>query len=133
MTHKIEERAVKMIADKIKKLREKAELTQAELARQLGVTRSGVNAWEMGITIPSTMYIVELAMLFGVSTDYLLDMPETQTISVNGLTDREIASLREIVECYNSNRRAAEIERRKARFKNIPAISVNDEDNEKKH
>lgn len=99
-----------MIADKIKKLREKAELTQAELARQLGVTRSGVNAWEMGITIPSTMYIVELAMLFGVSTDYLLDMPETKTISVNGLTDREIASLREIVECYNSNRRAADSE-----------------------
>ena len=54
----------------------------------------------MGITIPSTMYIVELALLFSVSTDYLLDMPETKTISVNGLTDREIASLTEIVECY---------------------------------
>lgn len=108
--HKTKERTVEMIADKIKKLREKAELTQAELARQLGVTRSGVNAWEMGITIPSTMYIVELAMLFGVSTDYLLDMPETKTISVNGLTDREIASLREIIECYNSNRRTTDSE-----------------------
>lgn len=122
-----------MIADKIKKLREKAELTQAELAKQLGVTRSGVNAWEMGITIPSTMYIVELAMLFGVSTDYLLDMPETKTISVNGLTDREIASLTEIVECYNSNRRAAENEGGKTRYKNIPDASGNDGDNEKKH
>ena len=47
-----------MIADKIKLLREMSGMTQAELARKLGVTRSGVNAWEMGITTPSTQYIV---------------------------------------------------------------------------
>ena len=62
-----------MIADKIKLLRELSGLTQAELARKLGVTRSGVNAWEMGITTPSTQYIVEISLLFKVSTDYLLD------------------------------------------------------------
>ena len=91
-----------MVADKIKILREKSGMTQAELARKLGVTRSGVNAWEMGITTPSTQYIVELALLFKVSTDYLLDMPSTATISVDGLSDREIASLKEIVECYKA-------------------------------
>ena len=91
-----------MIADKIKILREKSSMTQAELARKRGVTRSGVNAWEMGITTPSTQYIVELALLFQVSTDYLLDMPSTATISVDGLSDREIASLKEIAECYKT-------------------------------
>ena len=89
-----------MIADKIKLLRESKGLTQADLAKKLGVTRSGVNAWEMGITIPSTQYIVELSLFFKVSTDHLLDMPKTPTISVEGLTDREIASLIEIIECY---------------------------------
>lgn len=122
-----------MIADKIKTLREKSELTQAELARRLGVTRSGVNSWEMGITIPSTMYIVELALLFGVSTDYLLDMPETKTISVNGLTDREIASLTEIVECYKLNRHSSDIERKRSRFKNLPDIPKPADDKEKEH
>ena len=122
-----------MIADKIKNLREKAGITQAELARQLGITRSGVNSWEMGITIPSTMYIVELALFFGVSTDYLLDMPATKTISVNGLTDREIASLTEIVECYNLKRHSADIEHKKARFKNIPDLLESSEVNEKEH
>ena len=96
-----------MIADKIKTLREKMGITQSALAKELGVTRSGVNAWEMGITTPSTTYIVELALLFGVSTDYLLDMPETKTISVNGLTDREIASLVEIIECYHDRKAIA--------------------------
>lgn len=89
-----------MIADKIKLLREKSGMTQAELARKLGVTRSGVNAWEMGITTPSTQYVVELSMLFKVSTDFLLDMPLGITVSVDGLSDREIASIIEIVNCY---------------------------------
>ena len=122
-----------MIADKIKTLREKSELTQAELARRLGVTRSGVNSWEMGITIPSTMYIVELALLFGVSTDYLLDMPETKTISVNGLTDREIASLTEIAECYKLKRHTSDIESKKSRFKKLPDIPQPADDKEKEH
>ena len=61
-----------MIAEKIKMLRNANNMTQAELARKLNVTRSSVNAWEMGISIPSTTFIVELAQLFKVSTDYLL-------------------------------------------------------------
>ena len=91
-----------MIADKIKTLREKQGITQAELAKRLGVTRSGVNAWEMGITVPSTQYIIELSLLFKVSTDYLLGMPHTQTVSVDGLNDREIASVVEVIECYKA-------------------------------
>ena len=93
-----------MIADKIKLLREKSGMTQAELARKLGVTRSGVNAWEMGITTPSTQYIVELSLLFKVSTDYLLGMPTGVTVLVDGLSDREIASIVEIVNCYKNKK-----------------------------
>ncbi len=89
-----------MIYDKIKLLRERSGMTQTELARQIGITRSGVNAWEMGISVPSTQYIVELSLLFGVSADYLLDMPKTSTVSVEGLNDREIASVIEVINCY---------------------------------
>ena len=91
-----------MVADKIKMLREKLGITQAELAKQLGITRSGVNAWEMGISVPSTQYIVALARFFDVSTDYLLDLPTTATVSVDGLTEREIASIVEVINCYKS-------------------------------
>ena len=61
-----------MIAEKVKCLREKSSLTQSALAKKLNVTRSSVNAWEMGISVPSTTLLVELAKLFHVSTDYLL-------------------------------------------------------------
>ena len=89
-----------MIADKVKMLREKRGITQAELAKQLGITRAGVNAWEMGISVPSTQYIVELALFFGVSADYLLGLESSATVSVKGLNDREIASVVEVIRCY---------------------------------
>ncbi len=79
-----------MVAERIKFLREQKKLTQAELAKRLGITRSSVNAWEMGISIPSTQYIVELADIFSVSTDYLLNVNSTATISVRGLTESDI-------------------------------------------
>lgn len=93
-----------MIADKIKLLREQRGLTQSELARQLGITRSGVNAWEMGVTVPSTQYVVELSMFFNVSTDFLLDMPKTASISVEGLNDKEISILTDLIEAMKSKR-----------------------------
>ncbi len=79
-----------MVADRIKSLREQKGITQAELAKQLGITRSGVNAWEMGISVPSTQYIVELAHIFKVSTDYLLGVDVSATISVAGLTEADV-------------------------------------------
>lgn len=39
-------------ADRIRELRTKNNLTQADLARLLYVTRSSVNAWEMAVAIP---------------------------------------------------------------------------------
>ncbi|MBQ8146020.1 MAG: helix-turn-helix transcriptional regulator [Clostridia bacterium] len=92
-----------MICDRIKLLREKSGMTQSELSRKLGITRSGVNAWEMGLSIPSTQYVVELALLFNVSTDYLLGLNSTATVSVAGLQDREIAAIVELINCLKGN------------------------------
>ncbi len=79
-----------MVADKIKKLRELKGLTQSMLAKELGITRSSVNAWEMGISVPSTQYIVELANIFDVSTDYLLGVDSSSSVNVNGLSEDDI-------------------------------------------
>ena len=86
-----------MIADRIKSLREKSNKTQSELAKQLGITRSSVNAWEMGISVPSTQYIVELAHIFKVSTDYLLGVDTTSSISVAGLTEKDVEIINTLI------------------------------------
>ena len=79
-----------IILDKrIKELRERSGLTQTELAKKMGVTRSSVNGWEMGVSIPSIMKLVELAMFFHVTTDYLLGMENKNRLDVDTLTDEE--------------------------------------------
>lgn len=78
-----------MVCDTIKSLRETAGLSQSALAKRLGVTRSSVNAWEMGLSIPTAQYIVELSQLFHVSTDYLLGLNNTQAIYIDRLSQEE--------------------------------------------
>lgn len=78
-----------MVCDTIKSLRETAGLSQSALAKRLGVTRSSVNAWEMGLSIPTAQYIVELSQLFHVSTDYLLGLNNTQAIYIDRISQEE--------------------------------------------
>lgn len=73
-----------MIADRIRYLRNRQGLSQAELARLLNITRSSVNAWELGISIPSTSTIIALTHIFHVSADYLLEL-ETDTTAKTSL------------------------------------------------
>lgn len=87
-----------MIADKIKILRESNHLTQAEIAKRLGITRSSVNAWEMGLSVPSTMYVVELANLFKVSTDYILGVEREAVLDISGLDQESVRILTEMVQ-----------------------------------
>ncbi|MBQ8575294.1 MAG: helix-turn-helix transcriptional regulator [Clostridia bacterium] len=79
-----------MICDMIKSLREDAGFSQSELAKKLDVTRSSVNAWEMGLSTPTTHYIVELAKLFHISTDYLLGLEKERTVILDDYTKTEI-------------------------------------------
>lgn len=86
-----------MVADRIKALREEKGLTQTDLSKLLGITRSSVNAWEMGISVPSTQYIVELAHIFKVSTDHLLCVDNSASISIAGLSEKDIQLVHNII------------------------------------
>lgn len=93
-----------MVAERIKNLREKNHMTQSALAKKLNVTRSTVNAWEMGISVPSTALLVDMSKLFHISTDYLLGLNENVTLDISSLTDREIMILYELVEYFKSQK-----------------------------
>lgn len=75
--------------NRIKKLRVKSGMTQTQLAKLLSVTRSSVNAWEMGISVPTAAKLVELSLLFHVSTDYLLGLEQKEAIKLDGLCEEQ--------------------------------------------
>lgn len=92
-----------MISHRIKELRERNQFSQAELAKILGITRSSVNAWEMGISVPSTKYVIKLAHLFSVSSDYLLEIEHKEVLDISGLDDDSVKILTYMA-CYMRKR-----------------------------
>ena len=62
-----------MISDKIKTLREQNSITQADLAKAIGVTTSAVSAWEKGINEPRMGAVHKIAQYFNVTKSYLVN------------------------------------------------------------
>ena len=94
-----------MICDRIKQLREQAGYSQAQLAKRLDVTRSSVNAWEMGLSMPTTQYVVTLAKLFHVSADYLLGLTASSSIVLDGYTQEEIELLYKLIRYFDDQKK----------------------------
>ncbi len=61
-----------ILADKIMNLRKQMNLSQEQLAEKLSVSRQAVSKWESAQAMPDTGKIIQLAEIFGVTTDYLL-------------------------------------------------------------
>lgn len=93
-----------MIGDRIKELRIRNNFTQTDLARRLQLSRSAINAWEMGISVPSTQYIVELANLFKTSADYLLEINSEETINISCLDHSEKELLARLLEYFSKTK-----------------------------
>lgn len=62
-----------MIDANIKFLRKKAGLSQEELAQKLGVSRQSVAKWENGESLPDILKCSQLALLFDITVDNLIN------------------------------------------------------------
>ena len=71
-----------ILADKIIENRKKNGWSQEELANRLGVSRQSVSKWESAQAVPDLKKILQLAEVFGVTTDYLIkdEIEETQAL-----------------------------------------------------
>ena len=58
--------------ERLQALRQRAGMSQDQLAERLGVSRQAVSRWERDETMPETDKVIAMADLFGVTTDYLL-------------------------------------------------------------
>ena len=66
----------------ISKIRINSQISQRQLAQDLGVSAGAVGLWETGKRLPDANMIIKIANYFNVSTDYLLglspDLTSTQ-------------------------------------------------------
>ncbi len=64
---------IKLLSDKIKKLRQKSNLQQKDLVEYLKVAKSTYSQYESGDRVPSLDIIRRIAEFYNVPTDYLLE------------------------------------------------------------
>ena len=57
-------------SEKIRFLRKKYKLSQAELGKKVGVSNRAVSKWENGESLPATDTLLSIATVFGVTLDF---------------------------------------------------------------
>jgi len=67
--------------NRLRACREKMDLSQKQVAIEVGVKPPTVSQWESGIKIPSRENIKKLSRLYGVTADYLMGISEDIEIS----------------------------------------------------
>lgn len=62
-----------MFSENIKRLRNERKLSQADIAKRLGITQQAYSLYELGLKIPSFAMVLNIADFFGVSIDSLVN------------------------------------------------------------
>ena len=93
-----------ILADKMIDERKKNGWSQEDLAEQLGVSRQSVSKWESAGSVPDLKKVIQMAELFGVSTDYLLkDEMEKENRGIAETSGRDADSLLRRVSMEEAN------------------------------
>ena len=91
---------IKGLADRLKELRQKLNLSQKDVATYLELSPSIISGYETGERTPNASIIIRLADLYHCSTDYILgkSVIDTSTyISLDGLTPEQMQSVTSLV------------------------------------
>lgn len=83
---------------RLKELREKKKLSQLQVAKRLDITRASVSSYENNIATLSVDVLIKLALLYRVSTDYLLGIDNRRVIVIDNLTPRQQAVVETIMD-----------------------------------
>ena len=70
-----------IVAQRIKDLRKKEKMTQAQLGSMLFKSESTVRMWELGKSEPDIDTLNNLASIFGVSVDFIMGNSDTENVN----------------------------------------------------
>ena len=87
-----------------KELRISKNLTQTQLASRMWVKKSIISAYETDARPPSLDMLIKYSKEFNVSTDFLLGLSNNNSISVDGLTEKQISIINSLIEEFRSNK-----------------------------
>lgn len=86
-----------VFSQRLKQLRSLQGISQYALANALGVSRTSLKNWELAVATPPLSVLVDMALYFRVSSDYLLGLDGRRSIQINFLSDRSVGALTNLV------------------------------------
>lgn len=101
-----------MLGDQIRVMRLAKNLSQVALAKNLGVSKQSVSNWENNNIQPSIDILIKIAVFFGCTTDYLLELDSSRSIESSNLTPEQAAHIQQLVkdfECLNEKSKNVQI------------------------
>lgn len=87
---------------RLKELRKSKKLTQAQVANHLNLSKATISGYENNIKTPSVEVLIQLSLLYGVSTDYLLGLEIRRALFIEALTAEQQALLISLVKEFES-------------------------------
>lgn len=93
--------------DKIRRLRQEKNWTQADLGEKIAVHQKQISSYERGVTVPSTDILIKIAEAFDVTLDYLaFDSTRVGVAAGSNIQDRELLRRFEAVDALPEKERS---------------------------
>lgn len=83
---------------RLKSLRKSKSLSQEDVANKLNVTKSTISSYERNIITPSVEVLVDLAILYNSSVDYILGLDKRTHLFLDDLSDIQQKTILEMVD-----------------------------------
>ena len=90
------------LCERIAEFRNNLGMTQAELAKELNISRSAVNSWEMGTSTPQLKHVMEMSRIFNTTLDAMVTSSEHITVDITDLDPKEQQVIFNMVDCLKS-------------------------------
>lgn len=88
---------------RLRELREKKKMTQAQVARKCNISKASVCGYENNVKIPSADILRRLCSVYEVSADYILGLTRREMVSVDGLTSTQRKAVEFVILEFRQN------------------------------
>lgn len=91
---------------RLRELRKSKKMTQAQAAKRLNLSKTTISGYENNVKTPSLEVLTKLAVLYGVSADYILGLESRRMLPIDSLTASQEEIIRKLmVEFLSINRK----------------------------
>lgn len=82
---------------RLRELRKKKKMTQEQVAKRLGLSKTTISGYENNVKTPSLEVLTKLAILYGASSDFILGLDNRKMIETDELTASQEDIIRRLI------------------------------------